>query len=313
MNRTPFHSRSVLALFCALALLWGSAAAAAEPARPYDTPESAAEALALAAKDNNMAELHKLFGDAGKGVLGSGDEVADAADRAAFAAAYAEKHSLAPDGEGRRFLLIGASDWPFPVPLVKAKDGRWAFDARQGADVLLARRIGRNELAAMQVCRAFVDAQQEYRRLNPEKSPVPHFAARIASRPGKRDGLYWETAPEEAPSPFGPLAASAEVSGYSPTGRDNDRPYHGYRYRVLTSQGANAPGGAVNYMKNGLLSRGVALLASPDNYGVSGVMSFIINQDGLLYEKNMGRNTGVLARELPSFNPDSSWSRVDVQ
>lgn len=293
------------------ALLFGTQARAAEKARLFASPQEAAQALAEAAKNNNSAELSAILGTA---VAGSGDQVADAADRKAFAASYEEKRDFAPldDGKRRVELRVGPNDWPFPMPIVRdAKSGKWHFDAASGGAELLNRRIGRNELAAMQVCLAYADAQWEYRHMNPDKAARPHFAAKIASSPGKRDGLYWEDTQQA--SPLGKLVANAETKGYSAPKPEEHPAYHGYRYRVLAGQGEHAPGGAFSYVENGNMITGFALLAYPDVYGVTGVMSFMINQDGLLFEKNLGKDTAKKATSLSLFEPDAGWRRVDMR
>ena len=254
------------------------------------------------------------------------------ADRAAFAAAYEKKHELValqPEQAGKeqakspakakanarelRVLEIGENNWPFPVPLVREpKSGRWFFDTASGMQELLDRRIGNNELSAIQVCLAYVDAQNDYYRRNPEKAPIAHFAQKITSSPGKRDVLYWLPKEGEEKSPLGSLAASAEDKGKAAPAQSQSGggAYHGYRYRILTAQGANAVHGAYNYVENGLMFGGFALLAYPETYGVTGVMSFMVNQDGTVFEKNLGKSTASLAKRITVFNPDRSWAKV---
>ncbi len=298
------------------------------PHRAYDTPQAAAEALAAAVSANNTAELRAILGPAAKDIIESGDAVDDAADRAAFATAYAEKNALVPEvpllpqgtpppplmdaeKQTRYTLEIGQKRWLFPVPIVRdASSGRWFFDGAAGVEALLNWRIGQNELAAMQVCLAFADAQQEYWGLNPDGAKNPHYAAFIASTPGKRDGLFWES--DSAASPLGKLAAIAEVKGYAKPEQGKGQPYFGYRYRVLNGQGKNAPGGALDYMENGRMTHGFALLAYPEQYGVSGVMSFMVSQDGVVYEKNFGQNTATQVQQVKLFDPDGTWQRVDA-
>lgn len=287
--------------------------------RVYQTREAAIADLASAAKKNDAAGLRAILGPEADSLIESGDAVEDAADRAAFAAAFAERNSLVPDDEraDRYFLDVGVKGWRFPIPLVReAASGRWRFDGKAGAEALRDRRIGHNELAAIQVCLAYADAQWEYWRLNPDKTPVRHFAAALASRPGKRDGLYWDATPEDERSPMGALVAAAESGGYAAPSREErtgeKNPYYGYRYRVLTGQGAHATGGARDYRENGEMVTGFALLAYPETYGVSGVMTFMVNQDGVVYEKNLGRNTAEGAAKIAVFDPDPSWRAVEV-
>lgn len=313
-----------VALLVAL-LAWTTGAAADGNIRFYSTPEDAAQALAAATKAGDTKELLAILGPKAAPLMGSGNAQADDADRAAFASAYEKKHELIalqpeqPGGEqskspakGKanarelRILEIGENNWPFPIPLVREpKSGRWFFDTAAGMRELLDRRIGNNELSAIQVCLAYVDAQNDYYRLNPEKSPVAHFAQKIASSPGKRDGLYWPAQEGEKKSPLGSLAAAAEDAGKPGSGT-----YHGYRYRVLTAQGAHATHGAYSYVESGLMFGGFALLAYPETYGVTGVMSFMVNQDGVVFEKNLGKSTASQAKRITAFNPDQSWARV---
>ncbi len=313
MNRTVLRKIAVFSLLLAL-LPCAGAAAAQTPARTYLTPEEAAAGLAEATKAGNLQELRAILGPASGVLLESGDPAADAADRKAFSAAYAKGHFLVPGDstESRYFLEIGDNNWRFPVPLVRDKNGRWHFDGKEGQEALLALRIGHNELSAIQVCLAFADAQREYWRRNPEQSPAPHYAARIASSPGKRDGLYWESGDGEQ-SPLGALAAAAESKGYGAPKGEGGTPYFGYRYRILAGQGGHAPGGAVEYTENGRMVRGFALLAYPDRYGLSGVMTFMINQDGVVYEKNLGQKTAEQAGKIASFDPDATWRPVNVR
>ncbi len=314
MKRTTHYKSAACIVLLLFTLTAGSEALAAQK-RLFATPAEAAKALAEAIRTDNMVELYAILGQDSKPLVESGDPQADAGDRAEFSAAYDEKNALVPDssGSGRYMLEIGPDNWVFPVPLaIDSKNGRWFFDGKEGAAKLLERRIGHNELSAMQVCLAYVDAQREYRQLNPQKSATAHFAAQIASRPGQRDGLYWESAAGEAPSPLGALVATAETGGYRPPQQGAGMPYYGYRYRVLTRQGKNAPGGARDYMRNGQLSEGFALLAYPDQYGVSGVMTFVVNQDGVVYEKNLGKDTAAMVSKITAFDPDSSWRKAET-
>lgn len=314
MRRGVFYT-----LLLAIMVVAGTSSALAESARTYGSPQEAVKAFVAAAKANDKQELLNILGPEAKDLVFSGDEVADNAERAKFVKAYEVKHGLvsyaADEGAGkpeRLFLEIGKDDWPFPIPVVADQSGKsWSFDSKAGVEELLNRRIGRNELATIEVCRAYVDAQYEYYRLNPEKSPVPYFARKIASSPGKHDGLYWESKPGEAESPLGALVAEAADDGYSLVQQGESRAYYGYRYRVLTSQGEHAAQGAFSYIGDDLMFGGFALLAYPENYGVSGVMSFIVNQDGVVYEKNLGEDTARLAPKITSFDPDDTWNKID--
>ncbi len=313
MNRTIRYTGPAFLLLCVLLLVSRGEASAASGAKLYDTPQAAAADLAAATAANDVAALHAILGPAGKTVVESGDPVADAADRAAFTAAYEKKNTLASESgrKDRLVLEVGPHGWPFPAPLARdPKSGRWRFDSRAGAGALLDRRVGLNELSTIQASLAFVDAQREYWRLNPEKSVLPHYAAFIASTPGKRDGLYWENGPDDGQSPLGPLVAAAEIRGYAAPKQGGGEPYFGYRYRILSGQGKNAPGGKLDYAKDGKMAHGFALLAYPDRYGVSGVMTFMVNQDGVVYERNLGRDTAAKAQKIKRFDPDSNWRRA---
>lgn len=286
----------------------------AKPARNayfYDSPEAAAKALVSAIRANNKPEILNILGTSSKELIESGDEISDNAERAAFVRAYEEKNALVPGKNGKsRVLEIGAKGWPFPVPLVlEGKSGRWRFESKAGMEEMTNRRVGGNELSAMQVCLAYVDAQNEYYKLNPDKAAVEHFARKITSSPGKHDGLYWETKAGEAPSPLGALFAVAANDG-DRIARPDGKPYHGYRYHILASQGEHAMGGAHDYMERDLMVGGFALVAYPDVYGTSGVMTFIVNQDGVVYEKNLGKNTAALAQQITRFDPDKTWSKA---
>jgi len=195
-----------------------------------------------------------------------------------------------------------------PIPLVKS-DGGWRFDTQQGEKEILARRIGRNEMAAIQVCLAIVDAEREYATLDLDSDGIPEYAPKFVSAPGKRDGLYWQTKTDDPLSPLGPLLATATQEGYTRSASRPLAPYHGYFYRILTRQGKDAPGGAYDYFVNGKMIGGFAVIAYPARYGASGVMSFIVNHDGVVYEKDLGKNTAAIASKMTTFNPDASWKR----
>lgn len=338
MIRITLRKNTICLALLVTLLAWGTGAKAAnKDVRFYDTPEAAVQALASAIKANDAKELLAIFGAKAAPLVESGDARADEAERANFIAAYEKKHELvanAPDQTGEkkpaspqgkkagksepgasesRILEVGPDGWPFPIPLVReAKSGRWFFDTDAGLQELLNRRIGNNELSALQVCLAYVDAQNDYYRLNPEKAPVAHFAQKIVSSPDKRDGLYWPAKEGEAQSPLGSLIAAAESKGGAAKAAPGGA-YHGYRYRILTAQGQSASHGAYNYIENGLMFGGFALLAYPETYGATGVMSFIVNQDGVVFEKNLGKNTESLAKAITLFDPDSSWAKATTE
>jgi hypothetical protein len=274
----------------------------------FTTPEEAVSALADAAKAQDQNRLLTVLGPDGKVIVSSGDPVADANTLDNFVSAYDAKHALELEGDGSQALIIGNDDWPFPIPLVN-KGGKWQFDTRAGVDEILRRRIGRNELAAIQVCLAYVQAQNEYASRDPAGLGSHVYAQRIVSRAGNKDGLYWPTAEGEPPSPLGDLAAKASAEGYK-AGK-TPIPYHGYYYHILTRQGPNAPGGTYDYLAKGKMIGGFALIASPAEYGNSGIMTFIVNHDGTVFQKDLGPETHKLARKIESFDPDQTWTRVE--
>ncbi len=294
-------------LLAGLAWAAAPASAAAVAQKTFATPEQAVEALVSAARSDKTSELVTILGPEGKPLVYSGDPVADKEGRAKFVAAYDEANKVVQESDDKAALEIGQAEWPFPIPIVKAGDG-WRFDTKAGAREILARRIGRNELSTIEVCRAFVDAQREYAAAGGSGSGLREYAQRFMSTPGKHDGLYWQIAEGEAESPMGPLVASARAEGYGGKGSGGKRsPYHGYYYRILTKQGKHAPGGAYDYIVKGHMIGGFALVAFPAKYGDSGVMTFLVNQDGVVYEKDLGPDTPAIARRMTAFDPDSSW------
>lgn len=278
----------------------------------YPSPEAAVDALVAAAKASDVKALTEVLGPDASDVVDSGDPVADENARKHFLESYEKKHALDSSREGEVVLTTGDDAWPFPIPLVKGEGG-WSFDTAAGEQEILDRRIGKNELSAIQVCRAYVDAQREYYATNPEKSDLPHYAQKVASSPGQRDGLYWDTKEGEAESPIGPLMASARSEGYEGAGKGRGEPYHGYYYRVLTSQGTHASGGAYDYMVRGKLFGGFGLLAYPAEYGNSGVMTFVVNHDGVVFQKDLGPDTKQKAEAIKSFDPDSTWTKIKTK
>lgn len=280
-----------------------------KPALQFATAELAVEALVSSAHSGPNMLLKVLGADADR-IVSSGDPVADEAARERFTSAYAEGHKLTMEGEDRAVLIIGKDEYPFPIPLVKDGTG-WRFDTQAGEEEILNRRIGDNELHAIEAVRAYVDAQREYASEDRD-GHGPQYARRLLSEEGKKDGLYWPSSDEADASPLGPLVASAQSEGYAATGHsDTPRAFHGYFYRILTSQGASAAGGAMEYVVNERMIGGFALIAVPAEYGNSGVMTFIVNNDGVVFEKDLGPETDKLGAEISSFDPDSSWSKAD--
>jgi hypothetical protein len=277
--------------------------------KPFATAEEAMQAFAVAVKAGDVAGLKAMLGSEGEAILESGDPVVDRETRERFTAAYAESHKLEQRGVvAKTWIVVGKDDWPLPIPLVKRGDA-WYFDTKAGKDELLNRRIGRNELSASQAVLAYVDAQREYYLRNPEKDNLLHYADRFVSNKGKRDGLYYPTMGAEKPSPLGPLFDARRAAGYLQGEEDKPGPYHGYYYTILKAQGPKAPGGSYDYVANGKMIGGFALVAYPATYGNTGVMTFIVNHDGVVYEKNLGPNTAQVARKITRFNPDESWKK----
>jgi hypothetical protein len=276
----------------------------------FESPEAAAQALQAAMKSDNWKQIYAVLGPGSGKLIYTGDKVVDSQTRTTFVAAYDQSVKFDRQGDAKATLLLGDNGYPFPFPIVKGASG-WTFDSRAGAEEIVNRRIGENELAAIQVCLAYVDAQREYATKDRDSNGLLEYAPRFVSTPGKRDGLYWPTQEGEPPSPFGPVATRAAVEGY---GMDIGVPqaFHGYHYRILTAQGRFAQGGAYDYRVKGRMIGGFALIAYPARWGVSGVMSFICNHDGVVYEKNLGRDTAAQARAMTRFDPDPSWVKAET-
>ncbi len=282
----------------------------------FSSPKEAVQAVLEGVKADDTQSLLIIFGPGSRKIVLSGDPVEDREGREWFIKHYEEKNRLAkaPD---RVTLFLGNDEWPFPIPLVKT-DGGWRFDTQAGKREILARRVGKNELNAIQVCLAYVDAQKEFAlRKARQGEGLPEYAQRLVSTPGNQDGLYWEAEGGEEASPMGPLFAAAREEGYGATrlvnhaiGGGRPTPYHGYFYRILKAQGEHAPGGARDYVVGGKMVGGFALIAYPARYCSSGVKSFIVNQDGIVYQKNLGKNSREAAHALKTFDPDPSWVRV---
>ena len=274
----------------------------------FATPEEAAQALVDAAKKNDTAAMLKLLGPEGKDIVQSGDAAEDKASREEFAARAAEQMKIEnePGNPDRATLVVGQNEWPFPVPLIRA-NGRWAFDAAEGRLEILARRVGRNEMNAIEVCRGYVEAQMAYAEQDRDANGVLEYAQKILSSPGKKDGLYWEGEPGTlAPKAFADAAAVLlQAQGKKAV------PYHGYYFHILKAQGPDATGGAVDYVVKGKMIGGFALVAWPAEYAVSGVKTFIVNHQGVVYEKDLGPGTSTLVRQMTAFNPGKGWNKVE--
>jgi hypothetical protein len=276
--------------------------------RTFATPEAALEALTAALKANDDAALVALFGDKHKALVLSGDAAFDSARRANAVAWLNTFHVLEESGPERVQLLVGTQAWPFPIPLVR-EGGSWRFATERGVEEILNRRIGANERSAIAVLRAYAPAQHEYASVDRNGDGVLQYAQKLASAPGKFDGLYWpaDASRGETPSPFGPLIA--ESSAYL-AGHKRGDPYRGYHFRVLTGQGKNAPGGAYSYIINGRMVAGAAMVAYPAAHNESGVMTFIVNSAGKIFEKNLGKNTAAIAAKMTTFDPGPGWKET---
>ena len=309
MSRLQGLRVTVCAIFLTIFGMAGisHAAAAAQP-KTFASAEEAVKALIAAAKSNDDKEMLAIFGPGAKELIFSGDAVADQQRRARFVKAYDEKNRLVQQGNDM-ILVIGKEDWPFPIPVMKKGDG-WVFDLARGREEILNRRIGENELNTIQVCRAIVDAQREYAMKDRDKNGLLEYAQKFRSDPGKKNGLYWDSKAGEPQSPLGPITVQARGEGYQGNTSGGPSPYHGYYYRILTAQGKDAAGGAYSYLVKGKMIGGFAVVAYPAEYENSGVMTFIVNYDGKVFQKDLGKNTASVAKAMKEYNPDKTWTEV---
>ncbi|MGA8731833.1 MAG: DUF2950 domain-containing protein [Terracidiphilus sp.] len=304
----PSKKRAFLML--ALALILTACNKSEKPSLTlFASPDEAGNGLLEAAKSGDHDALLGIFGAGSKGVIFSGDAVQDKVTADRFVAAYGEMHRWRRMPDGSQILLVGADNFAFPIPLKKDGGGRWYFDTAAGKDEILNRRIGRNELAVIDICRALADAQADYFKERHADGGSRQYAKKFISDTGKQNGLYWEPAGGRPSSPLGPLVAFATTEGYSAK-PNSHAAFHGYYFRMLTKQGTHAPGGAKNYVVDGKMTGGFAFVAYPAEYGNSGVMTFLINQDGLLYQRDLGRGTTDTAMAISEFDPDTAWSPV---
>jgi len=316
MTSTILRRRLSARLFaCAwLALLASSATAAGQTAthRAFATPEDAVKALFDTVKAGNVDALLALFGPEGRELAASSDPATARMNRQVFTVAAREQWHLEDATPGQKTLVIGNEEWPFPVPLVKGADG-WRFDTGAGKEELLARRIGRNELDAIATSRAYVTAQQRYAQQGHDGKPAGAHATKLKSDPGKENGLYWPAVRGQKRSPFGDLVAQAAVEGRTFGSADRPQPtgFHGYYFKILTGQGTAVSGGAKSYVVKGEMSGGFALVAWPAQYDATGVMTFIVNQDGTVWQRDLGPDTDAIARKMTVYNPDASWRQVE--
>jgi len=312
--------RLTAAALAILSLTWLAAAAGAAstpapaaPAQTYATAEEAATALIDAVRSDKSDAILAVLGPGSEKLVDSGDKVVDDTARKKFVTAYDEKHQVTAAAPDRMTLVVGNDNWPLPIPLVQS-DGRWHFDSAAGAQELVDRRIGRDEIAAIRTALTYVDAQKAYYEIAREVEGRPFYAQRLVSSPGRHDGLYWVPDEGENDSPLAPLVALAQDEGY-PGAQASGKPqaYFGYYFRILTGQGPNSPEGARNYIdSDGEMTKGFALIAWPASYGASGIMSFVVNQDGIVFQKDLGPETASAAARIKLYDPDLSWSRVDV-
>jgi Protein of unknown function (DUF2950) len=275
--------------------------------RTFSSPEEAANALVAAALKNDEKAMLEILGPDGKQIVSSGDEVEDAENHANFAMRYQEMHRFVREPDGTTVIYIGAHNWPAPIPLLN-KGNLWYFDTDTGKKEIVYRRIGRNEISAIHICRELVAAQKEY-----YSAQHNEYAQKIFSDEGQRNGLYWKASENEPQSPIGPLVAAAVAEGYAKGQGGPPTPYRGYFFHILTRQGKNAPGGAKSYIVNGKMTEGFAFLAYPAEYRSSGVMTFVVGADGLVYQKDLGKKTDVLAKGMKEYNLDSRWQKAEEQ
>lgn len=322
MSRTLLQG--ALALLLAGGPAWAQGGAGPAPAAPasetprprpvqpqaFQTPEEGFAALIEAARAHDERQLLRVLGEPARRLIRSGDPVADRAAQDRLATAYAEKHEIERPAPDRAVLQVGDDGWPLPIPLVQ-RGGVWRFDAREGAQELIDRRVGRNELDTIETLRAVVDAQDEYARTAGRQGAFSVYARRFLSAPGQRDGLYWPTAEGEPQSPLGPLIAEASAGGYALRRGDAPTPFHGYFFRILEAQGPSAPGGTFSYVVNGRMIGGFGVIAHPAEYGVSGIMTFIVNHEGVVYQRDLGPQTARIARGITTFDPGQGWVKVD--
>jgi hypothetical protein len=279
----------------------------------FTNPNDAVTALIKALQVDNKKSLGEILGPGSEKLVASGDKVADATAAKKFIDDYTESHTLTEQPDGSMVLTVGTDAWPLPIPLVQA-NGSWHFDSTTGAQEIVDRRIGRNELLTIQTLLSGVDAEEDYFDRVKAGSGTGAYAERMISTPGTENGLYWDVADGAPESPLGPLLAQAQSEGYpGATARNGvQTPYHGFFFKILKAQGSDAPGGAKDYIQNGLMTNGFGIVAWPAGYGTSGIMTFLVNQDGIVFQKNLGGDTDRIAAKMTLFNPDFSWARIDI-
>ncbi len=305
LNLGEFQGAGLPLLAGAAILLAASFPARSRAQQPgqktFASPEDASKAFVSAAQNNDEKAMLDILGPDGKQIVSSGDETEDARNRANFVAKYEQMHRLVKEPDGTVTLYIGAENWPAPIPIVN-RDNRWYFDTEAGKKEILYRRVGRNEMSAIRVCQELVAAEKEYYSTQHDE-----YAQKIFSDEGQHNGLYWKTAEGEPESPIGPLVASAVAEGYVKGEGGPPTPYRGYYFHILVRQGKNVAGGAKSYVAKGKMREGFAFIAYPAEYRSSGVMTFIVDEDGVVYQKDLGKKTDVLAKAMKEYNPNSTW------
>jgi len=305
---------AMAAMLVLLTALFSLSTTAASPGQKtikpqtFPTPEAAVNALVDAARRDSDRDLIKIYGSAGEDLVNSGDAVQDAKRRAGWIKEYDVAHAIVLKYPDEAELVMGKDHWPFPVPIVKVGK-RWVLDAEAGREEILNRRIGDNELNTMKVLQAYVEAQREYYAVDYDQDEVMEYAQRVVSTEGRRDGLYWKTGEDDDPSPMGPLMADATGEGYAAESLKTT-PYHGYQFRVLKAQGSDAAGGSYSYLVGDNMVAGYAMVAWPADYGNSGIMTFLVNANGTIYQKDLGEKTGEMAASMKEYDPDATWSRA---
>jgi hypothetical protein len=312
INERIWKTSMYVAVAIVFALLLATGAWAQETGqKTFASAQDASKALYDAVKSGDKAAMEAVLGASSGPIISSGDKVADEKNAKFFTDRYEQMNRWGKETDGDQTLFLGAENWPFPIPLKKDAAGQWYYDTKAGAEEILYRRIGNNELAAIRVCKALADAQVEYFDGLHDGDTVHQYAQKFISAPGKQNGLYWKTAEGEPQSPIGPIIVYATGEGYS---QDADKtknvPFHGYYYRIITAQGADAPGGAKSYIVDGKMTGGFAFVAYPAEYRNSGVMTFVVNLNGVVYEKNLGPKSADLAKALTAINPDKTWRTV---
>ena len=309
----PMRFRVMLVIVAAMAVMMVMPMARAqEPGeKTFASPQEAGKAMYEAVKADDKAATLAVLGQSASGVVESGDTVQDKKNRDIFLRRFEQMNRWGTETNGDQTLYIGAENWPFPFPLKKDASGQWYFDSKAGSQEILFRRIGKNEMAAIRVCQTLVEAQQDYFQQTHDGDTTQQYAQKFMSEPGKQNGLYWKTDNGQPESPIGPLVAYAAEQGYGGK-HETPQPFHGYFYRILTGQGTHAKGGAKSYLVNGKMTGGFAFVAYPAEYRVSGVMTFLVDQSGIVYQKDLGPSTVDLAKQMTAYNPDKSWVTAAV-